>query len=74
MVPELVTGPPLKVRPVLPPDTSTDVTVPVPDVAAHVKTPEPSVVRTSSALPSSAGNVQIIVLVMPPGAGALNPT
>ena len=44
IVPDDVTGPPVKVRPVVPPDTSTDVTVPLPPpVAAIVMLPEPLV-------------------------------
>lgn len=46
IVPEVVTGPPEKVRPVVPPDTSTDVTVPPPPVAVMVRVPEPGVKET----------------------------
>ena len=37
MTPDVVTGPPEKVRPVDPPLTSTEVTVPAPGKAAQVK-------------------------------------
>jgi hypothetical protein len=51
IVPNVVIGPPENVRPVEPPEISTDVTVPVPPVAAMVivpaalvtETPEPAV-------------------------------
>ena len=36
MVPDVVIGPPLNDSPVVPPETSTDVTVPEPEVAAQV--------------------------------------
>ena len=39
MVPVVVTGPPEKVRPVVPPETSIEVTVPVPEIVCHVGTP-----------------------------------
>jgi hypothetical protein len=45
IVPAEVTGPPVVVRPVVPPDTSTDVTTPVATIGAHVETPLPSVLR-----------------------------
>ena len=41
IVPEDVTGPPLAVRPVVPPLTSTLVTVPVPAAVTHVGALEP---------------------------------
>ena len=47
IVPVVVIGPPEKDRPVVPPDTSTDVTVPVPETVDHVGVaPGPAEVRT----------------------------
>ena len=47
MVPLLVTGPPENDRPVVPPETSTDVTVPVTEIVVQVGVaPAPAEVRT----------------------------
>jgi hypothetical protein len=45
MVPDVVIGLPVTVRPVVPPENATDVTVPEPLTAAHDVTPLPSVWR-----------------------------
>jgi hypothetical protein len=45
-VPEVVTGPPLKVNPVVPPDALTEVTVPVPDTVCQVGAPLPLEYKT----------------------------
>ena len=46
IVPDVVTGPPLVVRPVVPPLTSMLVTVPVPAAVVHVGAPAPLDVST----------------------------
>lgn len=52
-VPAPVIGPPETVRPVVPPDTSTDVTEPVPVTVAHVGVaPGPAEVKTCPAVPA----------------------
>lgn len=54
MVPDVVMGEPDTVRPVVPPERATEVTVPV-DAAAKDKTPEPFVEITCPAVPSAVG-------------------
>ena len=51
MVPDVVTGPPLVVRPVVPPLTATLVTEPVP-ADDHVGEPEPPDTSTCPAVPT----------------------
>jgi hypothetical protein len=46
IVPEAVTGPPEVVKPVVPPDTLTDVTVPVPVTVDQVGAPVPLLIST----------------------------
>jgi hypothetical protein len=53
IVPDVVTGPPLAVRPVVPPLTLTLVTVPVPAAVVHVGEPDPPDVSTWPAVPAA---------------------
>lgn len=51
MVPEAVIGPPDAVKPVVPPDTFTEVTVPVPVIVDQVGTPPTLTVSTCPLVP-----------------------
>lgn len=61
IVPVLVIGPPEVVSPVVPPDTATDVTVPLPDTVAH-DVAVPSVVRNLPLLPVCDG-IRLLICV-----------
>ena len=64
MVPDPVIGPPLVVRPVVPPLTLILVTVPPPpDVAIQLVTPAPSVDNTYPLVPGATGKVSVHALV-----------
>ena len=70
MVPEVVTGPPLVVRPVVPPLTLTLVTVPKPVTVAHVGAPVPPDTRACPAVPTAEyESIEPVPYKMPPAVG-----
>lgn len=59
IVPVPVTGPPVVVNPVEPPDTSTDVTVPAPPADCQDVPPVPLVINTKPLVPPVEGRVKV---------------
>lgn len=72
ITPELITGPPEVVRPVVPPDTSTETTVPVPEIVVYsMSVPVELTTTTLPLLPAKVGKTAVrapraVVAPVPP--------
>jgi hypothetical protein len=68
MLPDVVMGPPLKVRPVEPPETSTEVTVPdpLPEGVAHVLSPRKKVDELAVPVADKSALIVPVLVMVPP--------